>query len=187
MKWDNPVSPFRLLAALYGDPLQRSSMPELNCLAPLPSYLLTHWGRVTHICVSELIGIGSDNGLSLGRRQASIWTNAGILIIWPLRTNFSEMLIEIHTFSFTKMHVKMSSTERRSLCLGLNVLTHWPQEMRLLLEICTFRHMFVIGAFPWNCLQVNVTGPHWVQVSIGLIIGLSPSNKRPFPEAMLAR
>ena len=26
--------------------------------------LLTHWGRVTHICVSDLTRIGSDNGLS---------------------------------------------------------------------------------------------------------------------------
>ena len=26
---------------------------------------LTHWGRVTHICVGKLTMIGSDNGLSL--------------------------------------------------------------------------------------------------------------------------
>ena len=31
---------------------------------------LTHWGWVTHICISNLTIIGSDNGLSLGRRQA---------------------------------------------------------------------------------------------------------------------
>ena len=42
---------------------------------------LTHWGRVTHICVNILTIIGSDNGLSPGRRQAIIWTNAGILLI----------------------------------------------------------------------------------------------------------
>ena len=39
---------------------------------------LTHWGRVTHICVSKLTIIGSDNGLSPGRRQTVIWTIAGI-------------------------------------------------------------------------------------------------------------
>ena len=33
---------------------------------------LTHWGRVTHICVSKLSILGSDNGLSPGRRQAII-------------------------------------------------------------------------------------------------------------------
>ena len=83
---------------------------------------LTHWGRVTHICVSKLTIIGSDNGLSPGRRQAIIWTNAGILLIEPLGTNFSEILIEIHTFSFKKMHLKMASAKWRPFCLCLNVL-----------------------------------------------------------------
>ena len=85
-------------------------------------YMLTHWGRVTHICVSKLITIGSDNGLSPGRRQAIIWTSAGILLIGPLRIIFSECLIEIPTFSFRKMHLKMSSGKWQSFCLGLNVL-----------------------------------------------------------------
>ena len=83
---------------------------------------LTHWGRATHICVGKLTTIGSDNGLSPGRRQAIIWTNAGILLIWPLGTNFSEILIEINIFSFKKMHLKMSSGKWRPSCLGLNVL-----------------------------------------------------------------
>ena len=62
-------------------------------------FSLTHWGRVMHICVVELTVIGSDNGLSPGRRQAIIWTNAGILLIEPLGTNFSEILIGIEIFS----------------------------------------------------------------------------------------
>ena len=70
---------------------------------------LTHWGRVTHICVSKLTSIGSDNGLSPRRRQAIIWTNAGILLMGPLGTNFSEILVGIQTFSLRKMHLKMSS------------------------------------------------------------------------------
>ena len=83
---------------------------------------LTHWGRVTHICVSKQTIIGSDNGLSPGRRQAIIWTNAGKLLFGPPGTNFSEILIEIHTFSLKKMHLKMSSAKRRPFCLGFNVL-----------------------------------------------------------------
>ena len=85
---------------------------------------LTHWGRLTHICVSKLTIIGSDNGLSPGRRQAIIWTNAGILLIWPLGTNFNEILIEILTFSFMKMRLKVSSAKWRPFCLGLNVLIY---------------------------------------------------------------
>ena len=50
----------------------------------LYQHKLTHWRRVTHICVSELTIIGSDNGLSPGRRQAIIWTNDGILLIGSL-------------------------------------------------------------------------------------------------------
>ena len=57
---------------------------------------------MTHICVGNLTIIGSDNCLSPGRRQAIIGTNAGILLIRPLGTNFNEMLIEILTFSFMK-------------------------------------------------------------------------------------
>ena len=83
---------------------------------------LTHWGRVTHICVDKLTSIASDNGLSPGWRQAIIWTNAGILLIGSLGTNFSEFLIAILTFSFKKMRLKVASAKWRPFCLGLNEL-----------------------------------------------------------------
>ena len=76
---------------------------------------------VTHICVGKLTAIGSDNGLAPGRRQAITWTNAGICLIGLLGTNFSEILIKMYTFSFKKMHLKMSG-KWRSFCLGLNVI-----------------------------------------------------------------
>ena len=63
---------------------------------------LSHWGRVTHTCVGNLTITGSDNGLSPGWCQAIIWTNTGILLIGPLRTNFSENSIKILKFSFKK-------------------------------------------------------------------------------------
>ena len=83
---------------------------------------LTHWGWVTHICVYNLTIIGSDNGLSPSRRQAIIWNNGGKLLIGPLGTNLSEILIEILTFSFKKMRLKVSSGTWRPFCLGLNEL-----------------------------------------------------------------
>ena len=89
-----------------------------------PGVTLTHWGRVTHICISKLTIIGSDNGLSPDRRQAIIWTNDGILSIWPPGTNISEMLSEmlseIHTFSFKKIHFKMSSGKWRPCWLSVS-------------------------------------------------------------------
>ena len=51
---------------------------------------------MTCICVSKSTTIGSDNSLSPDRHQAIIWTNIGILLIGPLGTNFSEILIEIY-------------------------------------------------------------------------------------------
>ena len=46
-------------------------------------HTLLHSGQATHICISKLTIIGSDNGLSPGRCQAIIWTNAGILLMGP--------------------------------------------------------------------------------------------------------
>ena len=83
---------------------------------PVYSAYLTHWGRVTHICVSNLTIIGSDNGLLPGRHQAIIWTNAEILWIGLIGTNVSETAIEILTVSFKKMYLKW-----RPFCLSLNV------------------------------------------------------------------
>ena len=81
--------------ALDGDLSVKLTIKELTGIS---HKALTHWGRVVHICISKLIIIGSNNGLSTGRRQAIIWTNAEMLI-WTLGTNFNETLSEIHAFS----------------------------------------------------------------------------------------
>ena len=99
---------------------------------------LTHWGRVTHICINDLTSIGSDNGLSPDRRQAIIRTPAGILLIRTLGTNFSEILSEIHSFSFKKMHLKMSSAKWRLFRLGLNELNRLFMLSITLLVIHTY-------------------------------------------------
>ena len=63
---------------------------------------LTHWGRVTHIC----------------HYLNQCW----YIVNWTFETNFSEILIEIYTFSFMKIRIKLSSGKCRPFCLGLNVL-----------------------------------------------------------------
>ena len=57
---------------------------------------------MTHICVGKLTIIGSDNGLSPGRRPAIIWTNAEMLLFGPLGSNFCEceIVVEIDKFSY---------------------------------------------------------------------------------------
>ena len=58
------------------------------------------------------------------RRQAIVWTNAGILLIGPWGTNFNEILIKIQQFSLKKMHLKMSSGKWWPFCVGPNVSKH---------------------------------------------------------------
>ena len=110
--------------------------------------VLTHWGRVTHIYVGKLTIIASDNGLSPGRRQTIIWTNAGILLIGLLGTSFSEISNEIQTFSFKKMHLKMSSAKWRPFCVGLNVLKafRWVQVCKIVAQVVLKRH----ESSPWH-------------------------------------
>ena len=91
---------------------------------PCPDYNVGFAERSWMLCVGKLTIIGSDNGLSPGRCQAIIWTNAGILLIGPLGTNFNEILIGIQTFSFKKMHLKMSSAKWRLFRFGLNELKY---------------------------------------------------------------
>ena len=116
---------------VYGFYRQITNFDLSNCLKFPPAHIrhsppsLTHWGRMTHICVNRLPIIGSDDGLAPGRHQAIIWTNAGILLIRTSGTHFSEILSKIHTSSLKKMHLKMSSAKWRHLCPGVNVLIQW--------------------------------------------------------------
>ena len=74
------------------------------------------------ICIGKLTIIGSNKDLSPGQHQAIMGTNVRILLTEPLGINFSEILVRIQTFSFKKMHLKMSSGKWRPSCLGLDVL-----------------------------------------------------------------
>ena len=92
-------------------------------ITPCSQCQLTHWVRVMHICISKLTIIGWDNGLSSGRCQAIIWTNAWLFLIGPTGTNFNEIIIKINSFSFKKIHLKMSPGKWWPFCLGHNVLS----------------------------------------------------------------
>ena len=113
---------------------------------------LTHRGQVMHIGVSKLTIIGSDNGLSPGWRQVIISTNTGLFLIGTLGTHFSEILGEIHTFSFKKMHLKMLSAKWWQICLHLNMLTG------CYIDLDDFIHS---RKCVWNCHAQNVS--HFLQ------------------------
>ena len=117
---------------------------------------------MTHLCVSKLTSIASDNGLSPGRRQAIIWNNAGILWIGPLGTNFSEILIEIQTFSLKKIRLKMSSAKCCSFRLGLNVLYHY-------FECIYVTHLTICARIAWWRHQMET-----FSALLALCVGDSP-------------
>ena len=77
---------------------------------------------------------GSWTSLSPGRRQIIIGTNAGILMIGPIGTTFSEILIAINIFSFKKMHLKL-----------LSAIHYWTPDMLLHLRDTQPRHLYAKG------------------------------------------
>ena len=114
--------------------------------------LLTHWGRVTHICVSRQTITGSDNGLSLGRRQAIIWTYAGILLIGPLGTNFSENLIKILTFPLTKIRLKLAAILSRPQCVSRNLSPITASNQWCLCQCCVY------------LVRSDITELNWIEI-----------------------
>ena len=117
----------------------------LSCVHVM--WMLTHWGRVTHICVSKLTIIGSDNGLSPGRRQAIIWTNAGILLIGPLGTNFSEIFnwnsnIFIEDNTFENVVCEMLLISSRPQCVKVDVWCGFKLQPLLIFHDDTSRCSF---------------------------------------------
>ena len=123
---------------------------------------------MTHICVGKLTNIDSDNGLSPGWRQAIIWTNAGISLIGPLETNFSEILIGVQTFSFKKMHLKVLSAKWRPFCLGFNKLMmsygdidlgqHWLNNGLVKYQVIVWIKVDLSSM--WHKRKTNSTGSH---------------------------
>ena len=94
---------------------------KIGSAVPIFLPCLTHWGRVTHICVSNLTIIGSDNGLSSRRRPAIIWTNAGISFIGPLGPDFSfnrNSNIFIQENAFESVVWEMASILSRPQCVN---------------------------------------------------------------------
>ena len=132
---------------------------------------LTHWRRVTHICVNKLTTIVSDNGLSPGRCQAIIWTNAGILLIWPLG-NFGEIrnsYIFIQENAIEDVVWKMAAILSRPRCvkccgmersrasnisrtlqLSRSGCLLWKQCLPVNKSLC--KHHSVIPIYVWNSL-----------------------------------
>ena len=117
----------------------------------MPPYLgrnqLTHWGRVTPICIN-----GSDNGLSPGRRQAIIWTNAGMMLIGPLGTNFSDwnLYIFIKENAFENAVWKMAAILSRPQCVEKKHVS--KRDYRNLLQLYIIENHTSL----YNCMRLSL-------------------------------
>ena len=157
---------------------------------------LTHCGCVAHICVSNLAIIGSDNGLSPGRRQAIIRTNVGILLIGPLGTNFSEILIKVYTFALKEMHFKnsvckMAPISYRSECVKARWLRLGWRRVSFKTVGSSYHCHKALRAAAHSCIYVKSSLPdssftefcsqwfNWQLGCIGSSTGLAPTNAYP--------
>ena len=139
---------FLALTHPYIVPWYTTNLWHFNSLRPSDAYK----------CIGKLTIIGSDNCLSPGRRQPIIWTNAGILLIGPSGTNFSKILIAIESFSFRKMHLKISSAKWRQFCLGLNVLTNKRHPIYFPCgKTCSVHWTYVEGYWPRYMYTIWIT------------------------------
>ena len=165
--------------------------------------ILTHWGWdetnktsflqwkcfefrlifLWNLFVGNLTIIVSDNGLLLGRRQAIIWNNAGILLMRPLVTNPSIILIATETFSFKKMHLKISSGKCRPFCLGLNMLKKYIKSVSiymLSLVLYEFRwrpHNLLLKASRGQAIVTQLCEKWYLTKSIDICFSLSNTNQ----------
>ena len=97
--------------------------PHQSCAFPHSEGLLTHLGRVTHICTSKLNIIGSDNGLSPDRRQC--WN----IVNWTPRNKFQwnfnwYSYIFIQENAFENVVWKMATILSRPQCVNPDHIQH---------------------------------------------------------------
>ena len=118
-----------------------------------------------HLCLDDLTINGSDNGLVPGQCQAIIRTSAGILLIGPLQTNFFEILIEILTFSFKKMRLKVRSAKWRPYCLGLiELVRHFIANQKQHVVSCCVGHQSTLRLWDHYTLWGGIVG-FWYKTS----------------------
>ena len=113
------------------------------------------------------VNIGSGNGLSPLWRQSITRTNAGLLSFGLLGTNFNEIQTRILSFSFKKIHLKLSSAKMAAILsrgrwvddmvgnVASSPLPEWP-----LILSCTwlvYRYVMIVHlyAFYYNLNDVS--------------------------------
>ena len=142
-----------------------------------------------HICFSKLIIIGSDNGLSPDRHQAIIWTNAGILSIWPLGANqyicviMSAMASQITSLTIVYSTVYSGADQRKhqsSASLAfVRGIHRWPvnslhkgpvtRKMFPFDDVIMFSEISIeIPIFSFNKMHIKMSSGKWRSFCLGI-------------------
>ena len=121
-------------------------------------HILTHWGRVTHICVGDLTIIGSDNGLTPGQHQSTIWTNAGILLIRTLGNLKRNSYTPIKENAFENVVWKMAAILSRPQCV--NWINSMYEGISIVNEVLLGWYQHIEAETKWppfrrRCLQMH--------------------------------
>ena len=129
--------------------------------------------RVTHICVSKINIIGSDNGLAPGGCQAVIWNNAGVSLNEPLRANFSEIFI-----IFINFHSIKCIAFENVVCQTSAILSR-PQCVN---SLCSMNHEIWTGVCCALCVLVRLSFLEkklWIWINI-LLFYCTSTDKSPY-------
>ena len=111
------------------------------------------------------VSVGSGNGLSPVLLQAINWTNAGLLSIGPIGTNFSWIRIEIQNFSFRQMHLKMTSAKLAAILSR----GRWVNNESSLVQIMACSNgqnaasHYLNRWCPTLLMHISVIWPQWVK------------------------
>ena len=103
---------------------------ELTVLSPL-----THWGRVTHICVGKLTIIGSDNWLVAWTAPSNYLNQSWDIVSWTLRNKLQwnlkqNSVVSIQENAFENGVCEMASILFRPPCVNqcsVEVSEKWGQ------------------------------------------------------------
>ena len=111
----NEIQHISLLASLF-----KIINLQLLIISVYATICLTHWGRVTHICVVDLGHHWFRYWLVACSAPSHYLNLCWNIVYWTFRHKLQ--WIGIQSFSFKKLHLQMSSAKWRLFCLGLNEL-----------------------------------------------------------------
>ena len=110
--------------------------------------ILTHWSRVTHICVSKLTNIGSDNGLPPSRRQAIISTKCWYIVNWSLGNKFQWNLNQ-------NQYIFIQENAFESVVCEMAAILSQPQCVKLSIMCCHIPHMLSWLVLFWKSTKMD--------------------------------